>query len=70
MCLQIDSLKNRERFIGQMNLFLNEEFPGLTITDQRMFERSGRVCLTIYSILDTSVDAIPHCLVLKCNGSQ
>ena len=41
--LQVDTLKERERFLGRMDLFLNEEFPGITITDQQMFERSGKV---------------------------
>ena len=41
--LQADTLKERERFLGRMDFFLNEEFPGITITDQQMFERTGKV---------------------------
>ena len=40
---QVDTLKDRERFLGRMDLFLNEDFPGITITDQQMFEITGTV---------------------------
>ena len=41
--MQVDTLKEREMFLGRMDFFLNEDFPRMTITDQQMFERSGTV---------------------------
>ena len=56
MPVQVDTLKDRERFLGRMDLFLNEDFPGITITDQQMFERTGKVyfitaLLTLQSLI-------------------